>query len=213
MSGSMKRLTTNKDVSEMGMFELAHNSCYAKDGKARFRNYDTDIDARELTRNLLETLADDAFIDNSDETFDNVIADYLQYGTSELVGLIAIFYQQIWAMTDLRERLKEYEDLEEQGKLKKLPCKIGDTIYVIPSKANYGLNIVNRHKENNRVYEQIVDHIRFYRSGYLLSTCEGQACVVEESYKETWFLIKEEAETALKELKDVWKELEGVQNT
>lgn len=106
-------------------------------------------------------------------------------------------------------RLAEYEDLEEQGKLLKLPCKIGDTIYVIPSRANYGINTVNRHKENNRVYEQIVDHITFYKSGYLLSTCEGHASVIEESYKETWFLTKEEAETALRKLKDVWKELEG----
>lgn len=33
----MERLTTNKDVSEMGMFELAHNSCYCKDGVAIIR--------------------------------------------------------------------------------------------------------------------------------------------------------------------------------
>lgn len=112
-------------------------------------------------------------------------------------------------LQDVLERLAEYEDLEEQGKLPKLPCKIGDTIYVIPSRANYGINIVNGHKENNRVYEQIVDHITFYKSGYLLSTCEGHACVIEESYKETWFLTKEDAETALRKLKDVWKELEA----
>ena len=30
----------------------------------------------------------------------------------------------------LAERLKEYEDLEEQGLLLKLPCKVGDTVYV-----------------------------------------------------------------------------------
>lgn len=29
----MDRLTSNKSVSEMSMYELAHNSCYAKDGK------------------------------------------------------------------------------------------------------------------------------------------------------------------------------------
>jgi hypothetical protein len=29
------------------------------------------------------------------------------------------------------EELKEYEDLEEQGLLLKLPCKIGDTVYSI----------------------------------------------------------------------------------
>lgn len=31
-------------------------------------------------------------------------------------------------------KLKEYEDLEEQGRLLKLPCKVGDTIYIIAPK-------------------------------------------------------------------------------
>ncbi len=31
----------------------------------------------------------------------------------------------------LAERLKYYEDLEEQGLLLKLPCKVGDTVYAI----------------------------------------------------------------------------------
>lgn len=30
----------------------------------------------------------------------------------------------------LIERLGKYEDLEEQGRLLKLPCKVGDTVYV-----------------------------------------------------------------------------------
>lgn len=29
----------------------------------------------------------------------------------------------------LAEKLCEYEDLEEQGRLVKLPCKVGDTVY------------------------------------------------------------------------------------
>lgn len=28
-------------------------------------------------------------------------------------------------------KLKDYEDLEEQGRLIKLPCKVGDTVYAI----------------------------------------------------------------------------------
>lgn len=31
------------------------------------------------------------------------------------------------------EKLAEYEDLEEQGKLLKLPCAVGDTVYTINS--------------------------------------------------------------------------------
>jgi hypothetical protein len=32
---------------------------------------------------------------------------------------------------DIYFKLKEYENLEEQGLLLKLPCKVGDTVYVI----------------------------------------------------------------------------------
>lgn len=30
----------------------------------------------------------------------------------------------------VQKKLKDYEDLEEQGRLLKLPCKMGDTVYV-----------------------------------------------------------------------------------
>ena len=51
------------------------------------------------------------------------------YGTSTTEGLIALFYRNMWSMADLRERLKEYEDAEEQGLLFRLPCKVGDTVW------------------------------------------------------------------------------------
>ena len=34
-------------------------------------------------------------------------------------------------MTSICEKLGKYEDLEEQGRLIKLPCKVGDTVYYI----------------------------------------------------------------------------------
>lgn len=104
-------------------------------------------------------------------------------------------------------KAKEYEDLEEQGKLLKLPCAVGDTIYVIPSKTNYILNAINCHKELNRVREQIVNRIEISRSGYLLSTCDGMSSAIGEFYEVTWFLTKEEANTALEELARECKEM------
>ena len=119
----MERLTSVKKVSDMSMFELAHNSCYYKDGVARYRDFENDIDARELTRHLLKDYADgdDAFVDEDD--FDEEMLELLMYGTSTTEGLIALFYRNMWAMADLRERLKEYEDLEEQGRLIKIPLE------------------------------------------------------------------------------------------
>ena len=52
------------------------------------------------------------------------------------------------------DKLKAYEDTGEQGLLLRLPCKIGDDVYTIPSKVNYDLNILSGHNENNRVYHQ-----------------------------------------------------------
>lgn len=171
----MERLTNNKKVSEMSMYELAHNSCYAEDGRARYRDYEIDIDARELTIKLLEQYADIPNEFTGDDDFDDFMLESLQYSTDSILGLIAVFYRNLWAMADLREQLKGYEDigltpwqfkeidklysekrreladaqrssfsglemvkiwaklkklkeynnLEEQGKLMKLPCAVG----------------------------------------------------------------------------------------
>ena len=107
---------------------------------------------------------------------------------------------EIEKIVKLGEQLKHYEDLAEKGLLVELPCKVGDTIYKIPSNAIYGLNIVNGHAENNRVYAQKVSKIEFYPSGYLLKTCDGMDCVIEQLFNESWFLTKDEAMQALKEM-------------
>lgn len=127
----MNRLTTNKETSDMSMFELSHNSCYVKEGKARYRDYETDIDARELTKLLLKEIAEENNQFNSENGFDEKMVDYLSCGIDTKEGLIATFYRNLWAMAELREKLKTYEDLEEQGKLIKLPCAVGDTVYEI----------------------------------------------------------------------------------
>ena len=48
----------------------------------------------------------------------------------------------------LAEKLAEYEDLEEQGLLLKLPCKVGDTIYR-PIPKTYKRYNVMKIKKNN----------------------------------------------------------------
>ena len=126
----MERLTSNKKVSDMSMIELAHNSCYADNERnARYRDYDLDIDSRQLVRNLMKDMCDEDLSGISDEEFDEYMGEMLSIEMDSLVGLLALFYRNLWAMANLRETLKKYEDLEERGRLIKLPCKVGDTIY------------------------------------------------------------------------------------
>lgn len=109
-------------------------------------------------------------------------------------------------ISDALEKLAEYEDLEEQGRLIKLPCKIGDDVWFVPSQKCYKLNILNKHSEANRVYHQKVARITFSRNGWYLE-CDKDLeyatdhILTDNMYKETWFLTQEEAEAKLKELR------------
>lgn len=120
----MERLTSNKSTNDMSIIELAHNSCYAdKNRNARYRDYNLDIDSRELARSLIKDMCDEYLFDMSDEEFDAYMAEMLSVEIDSQIGLLAVFYRNLWAMAELREKLKEYEDLEEQGMLIKLPIE------------------------------------------------------------------------------------------
>ena len=89
------------------------------------------------------------------------------------------------------EKLADYEDLEEQGLLVRLPCKVGDVLYCI---------------DNGIVETLIVNSFRIYNfnrveidfenaSGFALCTFAGE---LDEGY----FLSREEAENKLEEMKN-----------
>lgn len=185
----MKRLTTNKDVQEMGMVELAHNSCYVKDGAAWYRDFSSDMDARGLARKLLKDFAegDDSF--TCDEDFDEYIAACLEDGMDSIEGLIALFYRNLWAMADLRERLAEYEDLGEQNRLLKLPCAVGDTAWIV---------------FEGEIFKCMVSKFDIVRNGIFpmlrINETLETISVSMKTLEKTWFLTKESAEAALKEL-------------
>lgn len=110
-------------------------------------------------------------------------------------------------MLDACKKLAEYEQLEEQGLLVRLPVKIGDDIYKIPSKANHDLNVLNGYKANNRVYHQKAYSIVFSQSGWFVQ-CDKDSIhapnviCVDVEYGETWFLTREEAEKKLEEMEN-----------
>ena len=180
----MERLTTNKNVSDMGMVELALNCCYiAKDGSGRYRDYEIDIDERDFVRKLTTTFVGE-YLPLQDESFDEEMMDNLGIDPfADVRGLIAIFYRNIWAMAELREKLKRYEDAEEQGLLLRLPCKVGDTVYVVTSPFNVFDDIEYDENMKDEVYEAYVS---------------GQIDVME--FGKTVFLTKNEAEAKLAEM-------------
>lgn len=103
-------------------------------------------------------------------------------------------------------KLAELEDKIEQGYIKILPVRAGDKIYVVPSKASYGINRMHKtFRENNRVYTQTVDEIRFFKDGvYMVYSCEYQQNHHSEFFGEMWFLEYEQAANRLKEMEAIY---------
>ncbi len=100
---------------------------------------------------------------------------------------------EIMKILKLAEKLKEYEDLEEQGKLLKLPCAVGDTVYrinkgkkepIIPMLV-IGIAIRNENELVIQTKDIADDNHNLYS---------------KNSIGKTVFLTKEAAEAAVKEM-------------
>ena len=96
------------------------------------------------------------------------------------------------------EKLKEYEDLEEQGKLLRLPCKVGDTLYHIlacTTAEDFGKKYVSWF---------IVTHITINTTKEVAivgrDVCNREWRINSRGIGKTVFLTKAEAEAKLKEL-------------
>lgn len=178
----MKRLTMD-NLEEMGMFSLAHNCCYIdENGNTRYRDFEIDIDARELAKGLLKEMTEGKVSFESDEDFDDWMGCYIgEDGICTQRGLIATFYQNLWAMAELREKLKYYEDLEEQGRLLVLPCRVGDTVY--------------------EILEETVPNHYFYISKHKVQDVSVKAVKYADEWEpydyENLYFTREEAEAAL----------------
>lgn len=198
----MERLTSNKPTSDMNMLELAHNSCYADEKRnARYRDYELDIDSRELIKNLAKDMCDEDLSDMSDEEFDEYMAEMLSVEVDSQIGLLALFYRNLWAMANLREKLKEYEDLEEQGRLLKLPCKVEDAVWDndCGRPCAYTITAFSFGKCEEYICEPVTTkEVVFY---YTNSSGSITGSFAESEIGKSVFLNKSEAEAKLKELR------------
>ena len=103
---------------------------------------------------------------------------------------------------DYMYKLAEYEDAEEQGLLLKLPCNLGDIVYVIGSLSEFGVT----EEIKLEVFECVVNKITLnYKYGNTMQMdCKEHSSfgwsMNMKKFNELVFLTKEEAEQKLKEL-------------
>lgn len=117
-------------------------------------------------------------------------------------------------LTEILEKLGEYEDAEEQGLLLRLPCKVGDAVYLIDKDENNRLQVYEGkwrrvslvQTSKNSSFELCGEisydiHDCFYNDG---RTMEQGMYVGQESTRigKVVFLTREEAEVKLKEMEE-----------
>ena len=91
------------------------------------------------------------------------------------------------------DKLAEYETAEEEGRLVALPCKVGDTVYVIENKYIEVFE-VNKIELKNKVFGDVT---------YYLEKPSRRGCLYkyyDSELGDKWFIAREEAEKALKEM-------------
>lgn len=106
------------------------------------------------------------------------------------------------------ENLAAYEDAEEQGLLLRLPCKVGDAVWVVTSPFNVFEDIEYDEDMKDEVYEAFISSVTFYKCGeqyriYAKATNHFIGAYFRKcDFGKTVFLTREEAETKLKEMED-----------
>lgn len=86
---------------------------------------------------------------------------------------------------DAVNKLAAYEEAEEQGRLVMLPCKVGDTVFVITERGF----IAKGEVRNFRFFDKLIVDVEYHHFG---------TCATSRYWGETVFLTREEAEAALK---------------
>lgn len=116
------------DVTKMGMHDLALNQYFVKHGWAYHRNYEREIECRLLIREVAKTLCIEALENISEEEFGELMLDWSQFDETSKEGILAMFYNSMWGMAELRERLKECEKNMDDFDIEVFECASCKTI-------------------------------------------------------------------------------------
>lgn len=126
-----------------------------------------------------------------------------EFGNANILGVdnmdlqCNLGFEEFNRVTKALNKLAQYEDLEEQGKLLKLPCAVGDAVYRI-----------NKGAREPIISMEVVEigTLSLKTGGLAVQiTCRdnigrGEICYLNSDFGRNIFISREEAEAALKEL-------------
>ena len=157
-----KRLTTNEPQSNV---ETMLNYAHSKDKEVFI--YDEQGNEVKLTEYIAKHAQEECEV-TAEDVMEGCCFECMDCPLG-ILNTIAI------QAAELRHRLSELEDKLEEGTLVELPCKVGDTVYIVGRKYRAGS------------YESFINTGKFRYSDI-------------EKFGDTVFIVREAAEARLKEL-------------
>lgn len=128
-----------------------------------------------------------------------IACDYfVSFGSKEERAKYRMLAENAPKYEELYKKLAEYEDLEEQGLLKRLPVKEGSTVYILDHRyaCQYDWNCPFRSYEEYKCEHSVCEYE--YNKSYIREAKFNH--VMTDIIGDTVFLNKEEAERALTEM-------------
>lgn len=122
-----------------------------------------------------------------------------EFGNADIIDVDSIDLQsnlefnEFNKVTNALNKLANYEDLEEQGLLIKLPCKVGDTVYVKLQSGEYA-------------EAEVRDFTHFLTCGFCIVVTSdkfNKQNIPFTEFGKTVFLTKPEAEEALQKMNEM----------
>lgn len=107
-------------------------------------------------------------------------------------GTVGEHIEAIEVATQALEKLQVYENLEEQGRLLKLPCRLGDTVYILNQKRIIPLEICEIYFDSHGIEMAAKNREEL---GYRTINLSEDGISVE------WYETEEEAKAAMNKLK------------
>ena len=126
-----------------------------------------------------------------------------EFGNADIIGVdsedlqLNLDFEQMNKVTDALNKLAQYEGLEEQGLLLRLPCKVGDKVYRVNTGAK---EPVIKMRVLQVYYKQLHKDRIIIRIDAINDNDMGESCYLLEDFGKTVFLTQAEAEQKLKEM-------------
>ena len=156
-------------------------------------------------RNEERIIVKKAIKELAEMNIDEAIENFRYDAENNRIDLDLEFAKENEQIANWLTKLKEYQQLEEQGMLIKLPCKVGDVVYAYCNE--FG---ILEYEVDSIVIDK---HITYQCSAYSepIGDCPSE-CLDEiepdiSDFGKTVFLTKSKSEAKLKELRGLEKEL------